>query len=402
MRVKIEKGQAHGTVCATPSKSAAHRALIAAALTGGVSNISGIGLCEDISATCDCLSALGAHITVNGGSARVAGTNGLLQSKNRLCCRESGSTLRFLLPLCLDGGEHTLYGSERLFERPLGIYEKLCAGRGIGFSRTASGVTVCGKLSGGDYTVPGNISSQFISGLLFALPLLAADSRITVIPPFESRPYVEMTCRCLSDFGVEITKTDDYTLSVRGGQHFLPHDTVIEGDWSNAAFLEAFNYLSGDVTVTGLDSGSVQGDKICLDYFGRLAAKDSAPIDIGDCPDLAPVLLCVAAVYGGGHFTGTGRLRIKESDRGAVMARELEKFGVLCTVRENDITVSGKLSKPEAALCGHNDHRVVMALSLLLTLTGGEILGAEAVSKSFPDFFKALKSLGIEVGENDS
>jgi 3-phosphoshikimate 1-carboxyvinyltransferase len=201
----------------------------------------------------------------------------------------------------------------------------------------------------------------------------------------------------LAVFGVKAQWRGEYTIAIPGGQKYKPSDERVEGDYSNAAFLEAFGLFGGDVDVKGLNENSVQGDKAYLPHFKALC-EGTPEINISDCPDLAPILMSVAAAKNGVHLTGTARLKIKESDRGAVMAQELAKFGVPVTVGEDDITVEGGYFRaPSEVLSGHNDHRVVMSMAVLSSLTGGEIEGAEAVRKSYPDFFEVIKKLGIEV-----
>ena len=398
MRAVIQPGTARGTVSAPPSKSMAHRLLICAALAQGESMVRGVDLSEDILATADCLAALGASFSFEGSAVRIRGCDPRKAPPAILRCRESGSTLRFMIPLCLlSGSPMRLEGSETLLSRPLSVYEDLCKTQGLTLERKDGGLLVQGQLSPDDYEIPGSISSQFVTGLLFALSLLPAPSRIRLLPPVESRSYLSLTLQALNDAGVPVSWSDEFTLEIPGNASFCPQDVVIEGDWSNAAFFEALNCAGGSVTVTGLRPDSLQGDRIYQDFFPRLA-DGPAELDLTDCPDLAPVLIAVAALRHGAVFTGTRRLRFKESDRGAAMAQELAKFGVPLTLEENRITVSAvTLRLPEEPLQSHNDHRIAMALSVLCTCTGGIIEGAEAVRKSFPDYWKRLQSLGIEV-----
>ena len=398
MNVLIRPGAARGTVAAPPSKSQAHRLLICAALADGESNVRGVDRSEDILATADCLAALGASLTWEGDDVRIRGCDPRKSGPAVLRCRESGSTLRFMIPLCLlSGSAMRLEGSEKLLSRPLSVYEDLCREQGLALRRENAGLLAEGCLAPGEYTVPGGISSQFITGLLFALPLLPADSRIQLIPPVESRSYLSLTLQALHDAGVDVSWADENTLFIPGGAAYRPLDTEVEGDYSNAAFFEALNCTGGNVTVTGLRPDSLQGDRVYRDFFPRLAAGN-AGLDLADCPDLAPVLFAAAALGRGASFTGTRRLRFKESDRGAAMAQELAKFGVQLISEENRITVpAAALRAPSEPLDSHNDHRIAMALSLLCTRTGGEIRGAEAVRKSFPDYWDRLRSLGIEI-----
>jgi len=393
MTVTIYPSKPAGTVAAPPSKSMAHRLLICAGLAIGEKTVRGVALSEDIQATMDCLRALGVDCTVRNGDVTVTGyTPHCGEEGAVLPCRESGSTLRFFLPMCLFGPPITLTGSERLLARPLDVYADICRKQGIAFEKGATALRVQGRLSPGEFRLPGDVSSQFVSGLLFALPTLEADSVIRLRPPVESRSYIDMTMEALRAFGVETAWLDRETIAVPGRQVYaFRSDVTVEGDWSNAAF-----FLALGVPVTGLDENSLQGDRVCESYFDALR-RGAAELDISDCPDLGPVLMAFAAAHRGGVFTGTRRLRMKESDRGRAMAEELSKLGVSVDVEENKITVSGGLKAPTETLDGHNDHRIVMALAVLCTRTGGAIAGAEAVKKSFPDYFERLQDLQIKM-----
>lgn len=399
MKIKIEKGIARGTVCAPPSKSMAHRLLICAGLSDGECVVHGISDSEDMLATMDCLRALGVQCEKDGETARVAGIDiRRAAAPKQLNCRESGSTLRFFIPIALmTGMETVLAGSRRLMERPLSVYEDLFLQRGIGFRKTEREIKICGNLQSGDFELDGNVSSQFVTGLLFALPLLDGDSRIVLRPPVESRSYIDMTLSALKLFGIEAGWQEENVLYIKGNQHYRAGEVFVEGDYSNAAFFAALNLLGGQVKIENLREDSLQGDRIYEELFEKLK-RPGAEIDLSDCPDLGPVLFAAAAAKHGGKFTGTSRLKIKESNRGEAMAEELQKFGVTAEVLEKEVFISGQgLRKPEESLDGHNDHRIVMSEAVLLTQTGGIIDGAEAVAKSFPDFFQKLASLGIEV-----
>ncbi len=401
MQVTVEKGCAKGTVSAPPSKSMAHRLLICAAMSEGESVIHGISQCEDVSATLDCLSALGVSVEREGNTVRVIGKDLKKASPNApLCCRESGSTLRFFLPIALLSGKNVmLRGSAYLMQRPMSVYETLCKEKGLTYLQDGESVVVQGPLQAGEYAVVGNISSQFISGLLFALPVVKGDSIIRITPPVESRSYINLTVDALKEFGIEVTWQNDHTLFIRGGQKYRAHETTVEGDYSNAAFLDALRLLGGEVTVEGLREQTLQGDSVYKRYYDMLC-KGAPTIHIGDCPDLGPILFSIAAVKNGAVFNGTRRLRMKESDRAQTMAKELQKFGTAVTVYEDTVVVyPADFHAPDEMLCGHNDHRIVMSLAVLLTLTGGSIDGAEAVGKSYPEFFETLRMLGLSVSE---
>ncbi len=394
MNVYIEKSRPCGEIYAPPSKSMAHRNLICAALSKGKSTISNIDFSDDIKATLDCMEAIGARYEIKENAVIVEGVEKIL-SDIILPCRECGSTIRFFIPICASGGgSFTFLGSKTLLSRPMTVYEDIFKKQEIKFTNDGEKISLSGILKGGNFSVKGDISSQFISGLLFALPLCENDSVITLIPPIESKSYIMLTLSVLKDFGINIDFKEN-KLYIKGNQKYIPCDTTVEGDFSNAAFFEALNYLGGDVSVKGL-SESLQGDRIYKELFEKIKNGNSVT-DISDCPDLGPVLFSVASVYGG-TFTGTGRLKIKESDRGRAMAEELSKFGVKVILDDDKITVEkATLQKPHTSLYGHNDHRIVMALSVLLTVTGGEIQGANAVKKSLPDFFNRLEKLNIEV-----
>lgn len=399
MNVKIEKSKASGIVKAPPSKSMSHRMLICSGLSEKESIVRGISFSEDVLATLDCLKALGASYEVSDDSVRIRGINPCKAKGDKdLTCRESGSTLRFFIPICLAAsGTRRLYGSETLLKRPMSVYEDICKEQGIEFENDGSSIRLSGVLSPGSYKVKGNISSQFISGLLFVLPLLEKDSTILITPPIESCSYINLTIEALRLFGIEVFWSDERTLYIKGGQSYQSADVTVEGDYSNGAFFSALSYLGGDVRVEGLKEDSLQGDKIYGKYFEMLN-RGTPTIHISDCPDLGPVLFALAACKNGGIFTGTARLKIKESDRAASMAKELEKFGISVKVDTDSVVVyPGEFHPPTQHLDGHNDHRIVMSLAIMLTVTGGVIEGAEAVAKSFPGFFDSLKQTGIKV-----
>ena len=403
MNVIIYPGKAKGIVSAPPSKSMAHRLLICAGLAEGTSRISGLDYNEDILATVDCLRALGAVCSVEGDTVTVVGTNMRnAEPKQDLCCRESGSTLRFFIPLALLCGKAvSLTGTQKLLSRPLGIYEQLCREKGFAFAHSGNALQVQGSLNGGTYEMPGNVSSQFLTGLLFALPLTEQDSCIQITTSLESKSYVELTLQALRAFGVKAVWQDSNTIFIPGGQRYQARDMAVEGDYSAAAFYGAMNALGSEVIVQRLLEDSLQGDKVYTRHMQSLVAG-CPEIDLSDCPDLGPVLFAVAAAKNGAYFTGTERLKLKESDRAAAMAQELSAFGTKVVVEENSVTVTPvAFHAPDRALCGHNDHRVVMSLAVLLMVTGGRIEGAQAVAKSFPDFFEKLKQLGVEVHEAD-
>lgn len=399
MKIKIHSGKAAGKITAPPSKSMAHRLLISAAMSEGVSTVRGISDCEDVAATIDSLRSLGITVTRVGDDVTIVGRDFKSVIPNSpLECRESGSTLRFLIPAAMLSGQSTVfYGKESLMRRPMGVYKKLFAEMGLTYIDDGRSIVVRGPLVGGEYSIVGNISSQFISGLIFALPIASADSIIKITPPIESRSYINLTINAVKAFGISVEWLDEYTIKIPGNQKYRPSDVTVEGDYSGAAFPDALNLFEGEVSVLGLNPDSIQGDSVYKKYFDMLNSGAPA-IYIGDCPDLGPILFAIAAAKYGGIFSGTKRLKIKESDRAKAMADELKKFGSAVSVYDDSVVIfPADFHAPTEILSGHNDHRIVMALAILLTLTGGEIDGAEAISKSYPDFFEHLNLLGINI-----
>ncbi len=397
MIAKFKSCKLKGKISAPPSKSMAHRYLIGAALSKEKCILSGIDYSEDILASIDCLKSLGAEITKDNDTVIITPDNFMKSENIVLECRESGSTLRFFIPLslCL-GKEVTLKGSTRLFERPLDVYERLCNENGCTFQKGTNSVTLCGKLECGKYKIRGDISSQFITGLIFALVYLGGDSSIEIIPPFESRSYINLTISSLKSFGADVKFVDEYNIAIKKSK-MHSYSGKIEGDYSNAAFLDAFNYIGSEIEIRNLNDDSLQGDKVYKNYFDKIS--DGTPtLDISDCPDLGPILFSLAALKNGAVFTGTDRLKAKESDRGMAMHEELQKLGGGLIFGDNMITVpKQELKYNGSILDGHNDHRIVMAMSVILSKIGGEITGVEAVKKSYPGFFDNIHKLGAEV-----
>lgn len=401
--VKIAPSRLCGNVTAPPSKSISHRALICAALAEGESVISNLAFSQDILATVDVLTSIGAKITqIDESTLKVTGICGKPKSLGVLGCRESGSTLRFMIPICLlSPDEFKLSGSEKLLSRPLGIYSDIFKVRYCGSDGNLLTLASGEPIKAGEYRMAGNVSSQFITGMLFALPLCDGDSKLIIEGNFESASYVDLTLASLTEFGIKI-KREGNIFFIDGNQKYKSTNTRIEGDASNAAFFEALGLIGGDVTVSGLGPKSLQGDMVFKEHFAALKADSKVPIDLADCPDLAPILFTAAALSGGGIFTHTDRLRLKESDRISAMEEELGKFGAKLEVVDglNGGTVKvlpTVLHDPTAPLSSHNDHRIAMSMAVLCCKYGGEIIGAEAVRKSLPDFFETLAALGAKI-----
>ena len=408
-----------GTVSAPPSKSMAHRAVLCSALAKGTSHIENLEFSKDISATLAAAGQLCARVESGPADVLVEGLGHFRPVFGPVDCCESGSTLRFLIPLAsLTGQSITFVGRGRLMERPQSVYETLYREQNLHFEQANGQLTVAGSLRSGEYTLAGNVSSQFISGLLFTLPLLAGDSTLHLIPPVESRSYIEMTRAAQAAFGVTSHWLDDTTLCIPGGQQYHPRDYIVEGDYSQAAFLAVLGAVKGGITLTGLAAETLQGDAAILDILRHCGAKftrteaglvfEQAPlhgvdIDLADCPDLGPVLMVLGLLCEGTTvIRNAERLRIKESDRIAAMEAELRACGGVLSSEGGTITVQGckpRLHAPEAPLSGHNDHRVVMSLTVLALAADIPLAinEAEAVQKSWPHFFDALKPLGVEV-----
>lgn len=420
MLVHIEPSSPHGALAAPPSKSLAHRAVLCAALANGTSRVSHLEFSQDVQATLNAARQIGSRVLAEDDAVTIAAHEGFATLIRPVDCGESGSTLRFLIPiLSLSGQKVRLTGRGRLLQRPLQVYADVLPAHGTRFAQTDKEVTVFGAPLPGRFALPGDVSSQFISGLLLALPLLDRSSTIVIAPPFESRSYVELTRAVQAAFGVQSQWRGDSTLFIPGAQVYQPCNYTVEGDYSQAAFFAVLGAACGGITVTGLPEHTAQGDAAILDILRRCGAApvrtadgwrfDKAPltaadIDLADCPDLGPVLMVLGALCRGTTvIRSASRLRLKESDRIAAMQAELAKFGIALQAEGDLVTVTGApLHAPEAPLDAHGDHRVAMSLAVLALAAGvpADIDGAEAVAKSWPAFWKALGSLGAEVLEN--
>lgn len=402
MRVTINKSIAKGILSAPPSKSYAHRLLIAAALSNGVTVVKNIVKSNDVIATINCLEALGKKVEYYNNIVTIKEEKQLDELSNELVfnCLESGSTLRFFIPIALTTGKKVIFtGTKRLIERGIGPYEEIFKKQNIEVIKEETSITLIGKLKNGDFEIAGNISSQFITGLLFATPLLVGNSKIIITTNLESKNYVDITLDVLKKANINIENSQNI-YNVKGNQKYLLDELTVEGDYSNVAFLDAFNYLGGSVILNGLNESSVQGDKVYKDCFEKLN-KGYDKIDISNCIDLGPILFCFSSLKYGGHFLKTSRLKIKESNRIEDLAEELKKFGVKVIDFGDEVIIDNtNLHAPNDILYGQNDHRIVMALSIMLTVYGGTITGVEAVNKSYPNFFNDLKKIGIEVEDD--
>jgi 3-phosphoshikimate 1-carboxyvinyltransferase len=387
-----------GSVTPPPSKSQAHRVYIAACLSGGGSHIEHLPQSQDMDATKRCMAAL---LSTKGHCAACG------CDAPQLDCGESGSTLRFLIPVALalrGGGIFT--GQGRLMERPQEPYAKLFEEKGIFFSQKNGVLSVYGKLEAGTFSLAGDVSSQFITGLLFALPLLQGDSKILLTTPLESRGYVDMTLDALGKFGVTAEYDGDRTFFVKAGQTYRPAQVTVEADYSQAGFFYAANGIGNTIAIQGLNPSSAQGDRVIGSYAGMLNGSGRVTLDVSQCPDLVPALAIHAALRAGEEtwITNAARLRMKESDRLDTVTTELVKLGADITQGADFLKIRGVLTLKGGTVQSHNDHRIAMMLGIAATRAEGELTlrGAECVSKSYPQFWQAYQALGGQIREENS
>lgn len=398
MDISISPAPLKGRISAIPSKSAAHRALICAAFAHGETEISCPSTSKDIEATANCLSALGAKISYSGGSYFVRPAESLPEEAY-MDCGESGSTLRFLLPVvCALGVKARLKLHGRLPQRPLSpLWEELEAHGAVLSFEKEDVLSVSGALRAGEYRIRADVSSQFVSGLLFALPLIKAESSLELVGNVESAGYISMTLEALKLFGLELPFENKRFHIGRDSAFRSPGKAEVEGDWSNGAFWLVASALSGEgIELSGLKENSAQGDRAVEEAIERIK-KGGAVIDCRNIPDLVPVLSVLAAATPGlTRFVNAGRLRIKESDRIASVCRMIRALGGRCTELEEGIDVYGMEYLSGGVVDGENDHRIVMSAAVAAAACRGtvRILGAQAADKSYPAFFEDYKRLG--------
>ncbi len=402
MNMTITPAVLKGTVTPPPSKSQAHRLIIAAALSDGFCKLSNVDLSEDIQATLRCMRTLDADASADGTIIRGADlVDGHEEPAPEVMdCGESGSTLRFLIPVALalkGGGKFTGHG--RLMERPQEPYFALFREKGIFYEQKDGVLTVEGKLTAGVYTLPGNVSSQFITGLLYALPLLEGDSRIELTTDLESRGYVDMTLDALKRFGVTAEYDGKRTFHVPGNQYYQHQNLAIEADWSNAAFWYGAKFLGCPVEIGGLDQASVQGDRAIAGFYEQMGGAGRLELDVSQCPDLVPPLAAMAALRAGETtaIVNAGRLRIKESDRLATVTEVLNALGAQVEEHEDHLVIRGREKLAGGVtVSGHNDHRIAMmaAIAAIRCEKPVTITGAECVKKSYPRFWEDYEALG--------
>lgn len=411
--VKFSPFVPNGTVNVPPSKSDVHRAIICAAMANGVSRISPVALSNDIKATIGCIKALGAEAVLENNVLTVDGTNMYKNKTALLDCGESGSTLRFFIPISAVGNINaTFVGKGKLPQRPIGIFTEALPKAGT-TCKTEGGLPleIKGQLKSGIFEIPGNVSSQFITGLLLALPILEGDSEIVLTSPLESVGYIAMTIRTMKQFGVNIQATEK-GWHIKGGQSYKTCDYTTDGDWSQAAFFMVLGAVSGKVTVKGVAKDSTQGDKKCAEILARFGAKvtqldnevtvekgelKAITIDASQIPDLVPVLsVCAAFAEGTTKIINAERLRIKECDRLKATAELINNLGGKVKELSDGLEIIGVSSLKGGNVNGYNDHRIVMSAAVCAARSDEDITAtfAMSINKSYPDFYIDYNSIG--------
>ncbi|MBS6366236.1 MAG: 3-phosphoshikimate 1-carboxyvinyltransferase [Clostridiales bacterium] len=399
MNVTITPGKLQGTLAVPPSKSQAHRLLIAAALADGESHLTHVAMSQDIAATLGALQALGASCAADG--TRICGIRrgpwkGALP---HLDCGESGSTLRFMIPIALavaGGGVFT--GRGRLMQRPQAPYFELFRQKGIDYTLQDGVLTVRGCLRPGDYALRGDVSSQFFTGLLFALSLLEGPSSLASTTALESADYLAMTLQVLQMAGITVAQPDSTHFAIAGAQPYRPIHAAVEGDYSQAAFYLAANGMGSQIQLTGLSADCVQADRIILQYAQRLRAPGAVELDVRQCPDLVPALAVQAALRAGQttRIVNAARLRMKESDRLQAVSQSLNALGARVQELPDALQITGVAQLQGGAAESFHDHRIAMMLAVAATCAAEPVVvqGAECVQKSYPNFWEDYEALG--------
>jgi len=420
--VTIYPAKLAGEVDVPASKSMSHRAVICAGLSEGTSIIENIGESMDIEATCRAMKSFGIMIDKADSSLRIQGKRELMLIDPDILCGESGSTLRFMIPVAvLAGRPVTFHGEGRLVERSLEPYYRIFEQQGIKYEtdRGRLPLHIEGSLSPGEFQLEGNISSQFISGLMFALPLLKGDSCIEVTGELESRPYIDMTMDILESFSIEVKNNSYRQFHIKGCQRYKATDYTVEGDFSQAAFWLAAGVLGSEITCGGLERNSLQGDKVIVDIIERMGGGTKASgnklgstpsgirgitIDASQCPDLVPILAVMGALAEGRtEIVNAARLRLKESDRLKAISSELGKLGASIEEREDSLVVDGVKTLKGGSVNSWNDHRIAMALAVAAASCREPVTirNADCVNKSYPGFWEHYKGLGGIIHERN-
>lgn len=419
-QVKITPKQLTGTVAIPPSKSMAHRAIICAALAKGKSRIDHIEYSQDILATIAAMQALGAKIETFEDYLHIDGSETGCHHQCLIDCKESGSTLRFMVPVSLVHENQVRFiGEGNLGKRPLNVFYDIFDQQNISYhyQEDVLNLNIQGHLKSGEFKVPGNVSSQFISGLLFALPLLTGDSKIIITSKLESIGYIDLTLQMLDTFGITIQHNHYQEFYIQGGQHYQAHDYYVEADYSQAAFYLVAGALGNPVVLKGLNLDSLQGDKEAIDILERMGAVvteekgcikieakqlTATTINGSQCPDVIPVLALAASLAKGTTtIQHAERLRIKECDRLAAVASELTKLGAKITETTDGLIIEGVAQLTGGKVSAWADHRIAMTLAIASTCAMGEIVidNKECVKKSYPSFWLDFEQLGGKIDE---
>ncbi|MBU1144476.1 MAG: 3-phosphoshikimate 1-carboxyvinyltransferase [Firmicutes bacterium] len=416
MNVLINPKPLSGTVYIPPSKSQSHRAIIAASLSKGKSVISNIIYSEDVLATIGAMEKIGVKFIKNTRQLIVSGIGRIvITDDNFIECNESGSTLRFVLPIFSLSKEKIVFtGKRSLFNRPMTVYEDIFKKLHLNYQKNENSIIVSGSLSSGVYEIPGNISSQFISGLLFALPLTKGDSKIIITGNYESKQYVDMTLDVLKRFQIVVTERNK-TYYIKGNQVYHPANFQIEGDYSQLAFYAVLGQISGDILCKNIPFESLQPDQKIMEFIQKMKGnyeltetgilfKKSNTIgvvlDVSQSPDIAPILSILAALSSGETIIENAmRLKFKESNRLSSMFETLKAFGVSTEMGEDYLTILGQQELNGGVFESFNDHRIVMSIAIAATRATHQVMikNAEAINKSYPNFFEDLEKLGADI-----
>ena len=418
MQVEIKPTCLKGSVVVPPSKSYSHRGIIASALSCGKSKVSNVIFSNDIKATIGGMSALGANIQIDGNSLNIIGSP-VLRKNDIINCEESGSTVRFLIPIALcNEAEVTFVGKNNLVYRPLKPYLDICDEQGLKYTKFENELPIKfeGKLKSGTYNIPGDISSQFITGLLYALPLLDGDSVINITTPLESKGYIDLTLDILDKYQIKIVNDNYQKFYITGNQNYQPFDYYVEGDYSQAAFYLVAGIIGEGLTLKGMNEKSFQGDMAIIDFIRKMGGRvefvgddlvcyksktHGAIIDLSQAPDLGPIITVLAALSEGEtRIINASRLRIKESDRILSITTELRKLGANIEMLEDGMIINGIENFGSSdKLSSWNDHRIAMSLAVASIRCNDTIKidGMESINKSYPDFIKDFNSLGGQI-----
>lgn len=415
MKVDVYPSKVSGSITPPPSKSFLHRAIISASLAKGHSTINNIILSDDVLATVNAFKSLGVQIDINNNSFDITSNGyGSFNKNIEVDCNESGSTIRFLIPILSNNNFAYFKGKTSLINRPFNVYEDIFKKQGLVFYKSGNSIITKGQLSPGKYIVPGDISSQFISGLLFVLPLLNGDSTIEIVGDFESKQYVDMTVNILKRFGVNITKNKNI-FYIKKNQKYVSTSIDAEIDYSQMAFFAVLGTINNDIKIMGLNDDSMQPDRKIIDIINLMGGKIKKDhnslniyksktygitIDVSQSPDIAPILgILASSSLGTTNLINAKRLIIKESNRLLSIYNTLIKFGVKIDLGEDSLTIHGPSKFKSNIFDSYNDHRIVMMIAIAATIAKDKVTikGAEAVKKSYPNFFQDLEKLGVKI-----